>query len=82
MDEYLATELAYKHGFEAGKASRARSLWWYDDDNLKLICKRCHADAVGGICLVECYEVKGISRKFRYCPGCGAKMEGMIYERF
>ena len=64
MDNYTATELAYKNGYEQGKKDAVKHGRWLDNGIPESVLSRCS----------ECGIVYG-SSAFNYCPNCGAKMD-------
>ena len=76
MDIYIATEEAYKKGYEAGKRDAVvHGRWLYDSGSGKHFCSACDEFAlffrkdrwaVGE--LYECFLTD-------YCPNCGARMD-------
>ncbi len=46
---------------------------WEYDDGLDLVCSVC-----GELAMTRCYEA--VQHRSRYCPGCGAKMDGETME--
>ena len=67
MDQYTATELAFKHGYEEGLKDAVKHGRWEKADNLKPKCSVC-----GEYHLFAWPDYKNCN----YCPNCGAKMEG------
>ena len=65
MDNYTATELAYKNGYERGKKDAVVHGRWLDNGIPESVLSRCS----------ECGIMYG-SSAFNYCPNCGAKMDG------
>ena len=77
MDNYTATELAYKNGYEQGKKDAVVHARWEKDPDMRRMnghiydyrCSRCHCSAEKG-----CYNE--FDRLTHYCPNCGAIMDG------
>lgn len=73
---YWATERAYKNGYEAGKRDAVEVVhgrWLYVDgkgSHAEYECNQCRAHV--------CFDMQidGSIPAYKYCPNCGAKMEG------
>ena len=77
MDKYTLQEEAYKRGYEAGKSDAVEVVhgeWTIiEDDYSFLTTLRC------SVCGEEyCFEEydEDLPPHYRYCPNCGAKMDG------
>ena len=68
MDNYTATELAYnngyKNGYEQGKKDAVKHGEWVRQDDY-FCCSGC-GQSISELCVPW----------FKYCPKCGAKMDG------
>lgn len=72
MNLYDATEIAYKNGYEAGKADAIKHGHWetvtlYDDEYL-LECSNCYE-------WCDCNSEYYPSYILHYCPNCGCEMD-------
>lgn len=74
MDNYTATEQAYKNGYEQGKKDavkhgrwEAQEYWKYENKHSILYktnrCSLCHYDVSSRLL-------------YNYCPNCGSLMDG------
>lgn len=71
MDNFTATEQAYKNGYEQGmKDAVKHGEWVWDSDNDRYVCSRCNKEPSGD-CSGGC-----VSHLSDYCPNCGSKMDG------
>lgn len=70
MDEKDATETAYKNGYEDGKRDAVKHGRWIEVDDGVLIGKGTHFECS------ECEVWESWGRLSRYCPNCGARMDG------
>lgn len=69
MDNYTATELAYKNGYEQGKKDAVRHGRWIFKHNpitdpkrlfIRIVCSECNLHT---------------GQKSKFCPNCGAQMD-------
>ena len=80
MDQYTATELAFKHGYEEGLKDAVKHGHWkleHPDKNFFMGGKRVYFCS---ICKCKVLDDRIYSWEtvpsYRFCPGCGAKMDG------
>lgn len=76
MDNFTATEQAYKNGYEQGmKDAVKHGRWEITEDDFYMglmICKCtvCREE----ICFEDVSDIENLN--YNYCPNCGAKMDG------
>ena len=69
MDEFTATEQAYKNGYEQGQRDAVKhGRWVWNDESECWVCNNCEYSALN--------NYRGNSAESNYCPNCGAKMDG------
>lgn len=73
MDNYTATELAYKNGYEQGKKDAVRhGRWLYVDGkgpHAEYECDQCRFH----VCFDE--KIDGTIPAYKHCPDCAAQMD-------
>ena len=67
MDNYTATELAYKNGYEQGKKDAVKHGFWKQEPPIVL------GGVTWNFCSI-CGSSQG-TKWMNYCPNCGAKMD-------
>ena len=67
MDEHTATEQAYKNGYEQGQRDAVKHGRWERNELFAPYCTVCESSPMSAL------RPEG---NYRYCPNCGAKMDG------
>lgn len=78
MDNYTATELAYKNGYEQGKKDAVKNGRWVKTENG--FRENLNTGTAMPVCFHDCsvcgWHTGNQGQHFNYCPNCGAIMDG------
>ena len=75
-------QTAYDLGFHEGRnAAIVHGRWIYEDDTVmkwttKAICSACKRKVAHNATLAFEYGIENFEKIHKYCPSCGAKMDG------
>ena len=74
MDNYTATEQAYKNGYEQGKKDAVKHGRWAENERIMYDSVR---EEEVHLFTYVCSVCNGeVMNNTKYCPNCGARMDG------